>query len=378
VKKRRVVFIMPNLVGGGAERILINVVTALDRAKFEPVLFLQKRMGPFLDHVPPDVPVYFGSEPPGKTSMQLPRFFREFLASTRGADVIVGFLERTPGYLAVAAGFLRRKPALAMVHVNLDFYLTEVAGWNRWASRLLYPLANGMIFCSRAGRDSFMKAVPRHPRALHVLHNPIDLDAVRLGAQVPLPDTATQALSKPFLLGVGRLERQKGFDLLIEAFAQVVQAGLDYHLVILGEGPDRKQLEARVHELNLSDRVFLLGFTRNPFSFFKAADMFVLSSRFEGMPTVVIEAMALGVATICFDGKSGTAELFDDGKSPGILVPAEDVKKLAEAIITMARKPDLRRKCIEDGLVVSERYLMKNAIKEWESVLSEVSPKSQA
>lgn len=371
MKKRKVVFIIPNLIGGGAERILINVVTALDRAKFEPVLFLQKRMGPFLDNVPADVRVYFGSEPPGKTRAQLPRFIREYFRSTRDADVIVGFLELTPGYLAILSGCHRRKTALAMVHVNLDFYLTEVAAWHRWASQLLYPLAQGMVFCSKAGRDSFKKAVTRHPRALHVVHNPVDLDAVRAGAQLPLPDTAKLGVSKPFLLGVGRLERQKGFDFLIEAFAQVVTAGLDYHLVILGEGPDRSQLEKLMHSLHISNRVFLLGFTPNPFPYFKAAEMFVLSSRFEGMPTVIIEAMALGVPTVCFDGKSGTSELFQGGKSPGILVPAENVQKLANAVVTMARQPDIRERSIKDGLSVSERYSMKNAIKEWETIFDE-------
>jgi glycosyltransferase involved in cell wall biosynthesis len=371
MKKRKVVFIMPNLMGGGAERILINVVTALDRTKFEPVLFLQKRMGPFLDHVPADVPVYFGSDPPGKTRAQLPRFIREYLRSIRDADVIVGFLELVPGYLAILAGYLRRKSALTMVHVNLDFYLTEVATWHRWASMLLYPLAQGIVFCSQAGRDSFKKAVPGHPRALHVVHNPIDLDAVRAEAQLSLPGTAKLAVAKPFLLGVGRLERQKGFDLLIEAFAKVVKAGLDYHLVILGEGPDRPQLEKLMNSLHISDRVFLLGFARNPFPYFKAADMFVLSSRFEGMPTVVIEAMALGVPTVCFDGKSGTSELFQGGKSPGILVPAENVQKLADAVVTMARQPGIRERSIQDGLSVSGRYSMKNAIKEWETMFDE-------
>jgi glycosyltransferase involved in cell wall biosynthesis len=368
MKKRKVVFIMPTLMGGGAERILINVVTALDRAKFEPVLFLQKRLGPFLDQVPADVPVYYGSEPPGKTTAQLPRFIREYLKSTRDVDVIVGFLDLTPGYLAIIAGCFRRKTALAMVHVNLDSFLTEVAAWHRWASRLLYPLAQGMIFCSQAARDSFKKAVPRFPRALHVLHNPIDLDAVRAGAQFALPDSARLAVSKPFLLGVGRLERQKGFDFLIEAFAQVLKSGLDYHLVILGEGSERFQLEKLVNTLQISERVFLLGFDRNPYPYFKAAEMFVLSSRFEGMPTVAIEAMALGVPTVCFDGKSGISELFQGGKSPGVLVPAESVQELASAVVTMAQRPDIRRRSIQDGLSVSERYSMNNAIKEWETI----------
>lgn len=368
MKKRRVVFIMPTLVGGGAERILINVLTAIDRTRFEPVLFLQKRVGPLLDRVPTDVRVYFGSEPPAKTTAQLPQFVREYLRSTRGADLIVGFLELTPDYLAILAGWFRRKTALAVVHVNLNHYLTEVSIWHRWASRLIYPLARGVVFCSQSGRDSFKEAVSRHPRAMHIVHNPIDLDAIRAGAQLSLPETSKRAVSKPFLLGVGRLERQKGFDLLIEAFAVVVKEGLDAHLVILGEGNGRSELERLIDSLHIADRAFLLGFTPNPFPYFKAAEMFVLSSRFEGMPTVVIEAMVLGVPIVCFDGKSGTAELFQGGKSPGIMVPAENIEKLAEAIQTMSAHSEIRQRSIEDGLCVSERYSIKNAIKEWEAI----------
>ena len=365
----KVVFIMPSLVGGGAERTLLNVLGGLDRSRFLPRLFLQKRCGAFLDQVPVDVPVFFGSEPPGRILQQLPLFFRELTRSLRDADLVVGYLELTPGYLAVGSGALRGCPALAMVHINLDSYLKEVAWWHGWASRILYPRVRGMVFCSEAGREAFRRVVPLSPDKLHVVHNPLDLGRVHREAAEPWSGVPAGIPGRKFILGVGRLEPQKGFDLLIRAFAQVRAAGADLDLVILGAGPDLEALQSLASGLGIAGQVFFPGFSANPYPYFRAARQFVLSSRFEGMPTVVLEAMTLGVPTVCFDGKSGVRELFRGGRQPGLLVPAEDVDALAQAMVRMEGDQALRERCIEDGRLVASGFDLPQAIRDWEIIL---------
>ncbi len=152
-------------------------------------------------------------------------------------------------------------------------------------------------------------------------------------AQEPLEHPWFTPGEPPVVLGVGKLEAQKDFPTLIRAFARVRRAQ-PARLVILGWEPDRPQLEALVSELGLEDDVALLGHVGNPYPYMARAAVFVLSSHWEGLPTVLIEAMAVGTPVVSTDCESGPAEILDGGKY-GSLTPVGDSQSLAEAILNV-------------------------------------------
>jgi len=143
----------------------------------------------------------------------------------------------------------------------------------------------------------------------------------------------------PVILGIGRLAKQKDFYTLIRAF-HIVRRQLDAKLIILGEGKERPVLLSLIHQLGLKDSVDLYGHVENPYSFLNRADLFVLSSAWEGLPNALIEAMALGIPSVATDCKSGPREILENGRF-GVLVPVRDEKAMGEAILnTLSDPPD--------------------------------------
>lgn len=152
---------------------------------------------------------------------------------------------------------------------------------------------------------------------------------------VNTPDLPT---SHPRLLAVGRLEYQKGFDILIDAFAKVVEHE-DWHLVIAGSGSQDEKLRNQASRLKVNGKIVFLPKTPNPFPLYRWADIVIVPSRFEGFPNVPMEAMGMGTAVIVADCKSGPRELSDGGRY-AILVPVDDPEKLSAAIIRLGRNLD--------------------------------------
>jgi glycosyltransferase involved in cell wall biosynthesis len=172
---------------------------------------------------------------------------------------------------------------------------------------------------------------------IKVIYNPVvtpELDE-RAAREIAHPWLAPDA--PPVVLAAGRLCEQKGFATLIAAFAQV-RAQRSARLLIIGEGPERKRLEAEIRRRNLGDAVRLEGFVDNPFAYMRRAKLFVLSSLWEGLPGVLIQAMACGTPVVSTDCPSGPREILEDGRL-GLLTPAGDSAALAEAILATMDKP---------------------------------------
>jgi glycosyltransferase involved in cell wall biosynthesis len=210
--------------------------------------------------------------------------------------------------------------------------------WLRWRSiSRFYPWADGISAVSRGVADDLTAHTRIRPEQVKTLFNPVVTPLLFERAQVPpehpwfLPD------EPPVILGIGRLERQKDFGTLIQAFAQV-RRQQDCRLMILGEGPLRSQLEALAADLGLKEDVALPGFVENPYAYLLRAGLFVLSSLFEGLPTALIEAMALKVPVVASDCPSGPREILDEGRY-GPLVPMGDATALAAAMLKALKAP---------------------------------------
>jgi glycosyltransferase involved in cell wall biosynthesis len=206
---------------------------------------------------------------------------------------------------------------------------------------------------------------------LEVIPNFVDAPRIRAAAEAPLPDWAKPIFQKPVVIAVGRLEPQKSFDVLIRAHARMRAAGTDSHLLILGVGSLEAELKALVAELGVESSVFMPGFADNPHALMRRATAFALSSRFEGLPMVLLEALALGCPIVSTDCPSGPAEALDGGRA-GVLVPLGDDASLAQALARVVSDGPWREDLRQRALVRAEELSAERALKAWESLLATV------
>ncbi len=197
--------------------------------------------------------------------------------------------------------------------------------------KFCYSRADGIIAVSQGVATDLSQytGIPFH--RITTIYNPAISADLAPKMQKPVTHPWFAAGEPPVVLGVGRLVEQKNFFLLLHAFQRVL-THIDARLVILGEGEQRSMLESLAHHLGIQERVSLPGFVDNTYSYMRKARIFVLSSLWEGLPNVLIEAMACGCPVISTDCPSGPAEILANGKY-GVLVPPNDVDALAKAIV---------------------------------------------
>jgi glycosyltransferase involved in cell wall biosynthesis len=207
-----------------------------------------------------------------------------------------------------------------------------------WAIKLLYSLylVNGnVVGVSEALKKQIVASVVWGKNKVHAIPNAvISNKMIELSTRDPNLD-----MEDEYFIAIGRLVEQKGFDLLLQAYKlALIQNNKLPKLVIAGEGEDEQQLKTQAEELDISHLVHFIGFVSNPYCLIKSAKAFVLSSRHEGMPTVLVEAMALNTPVIAFDCPTGPNELITDGKN-GFLIEHLNVTKLADALCDYSSLP---------------------------------------
>jgi GalNAc-alpha-(1->4)-GalNAc-alpha-(1->3)-diNAcBac-PP-undecaprenol alpha-1,4-N-acetyl-D-galactosaminyltransferase len=235
--------------------------------------------------------------------------------------------------------------------------------------RFSYPLADALVVQTSEGRAWARRFL--RPERVFVIPNPV-LPPTDLAADVS--STLPPADVKPTksVIAVGRLVRVKGYDLLIDAFARCADRRRDWDLVILGEGQDRQRLEALALRLGVSARVSLPGSVKDTASAFRSADIFALSSRMEGFPNALLEAMACGLPSVAFDCSSGPRDIIRHSVD-GLLVPPESAGALAEALDRLMADDDLRLRLARRAPEVLERFSIGSVMAQWRAVLDRVA-----
>jgi glycosyltransferase involved in cell wall biosynthesis len=179
--------------------------------------------------------------------------------------------------------------------------------------------------------------------------------------------SASVSFAEPTLITVTRLVEQKGVDVLLKAAALAFNKVPDWQLAIIGEGPLRHELQALANKLGIAERVYWYGQVDNPIAHLKAADAFILTSRFEGSPNALLEAMACGLPPIVSDASPGPLELV--GKEAGLIVPTEDVEATAEAMVALASDDKLRKQLGAAALERTRVHELDNAMRVWRELL---------
>ena len=345
-----VVFSIGAMHGGGSERQIIHLLTHLDRTRFEPFLYLVYRTGPLLTSVPQDVPITSFEERVTPSRIYLPglmhhrrvRDFARFLTEIR-ADVSY---DRTFLMTLISAAGAQRigVPNVSTIVTDPEIGFAPVAGRFQWFKRrMLHRLYNGstqVLAVSDGARESAKRFYGICDEKIATHRNGVDVEWIQQQAKQPIEDVwwtgevRSSAASRVVrIVSAGRLNHEKGFHLLIKAIARLKQLHpeIEFRTALLGEGSHRAALEQQVSESDLSDVVHLPGFQDNATAWFRSANVFVLPSLIEGMPNVLLEAMACGTAVVASNCHSGPAEILRDGEF-GELVTVNDAAALQAGI----------------------------------------------
>ncbi len=222
---------------------------------------------------------------------------------------------------------------------KLDKRRLQLREASRWAEQ--------EITVSRGLAEDLVTLAEIDANKVRTVATPVLSDRIMQMAAAPIEAKWFRDITGPFIVSVGRLSQQKNYPLLLEAFADL-QSHYPCHLLILGQGEDRDSLESLVERLNLRDRVHMPGFNSNPYALIARSRMLVLSSNFEGLPTVLIEALALGVPCVSTDCPFGPREILRDGEL-GTLVPMNDRQALCNAMLASASREHDRERLMQAG-----------------------------
>jgi glycosyltransferase involved in cell wall biosynthesis len=338
LENKRVAIFLVSLEGGGSERIALNLAQGFAERGLEVDLVLQRAKGPYLDQVSDKIRIV--DLRAGRMALaifplisDLRRERPPFLLSLMmGANII-----------AILSKKLARVDTRLMISEHLTISVaTQNAGSLRGRylpllAKRIYPWADGIVAVSEGVAEDLAHTLGLPRKKIEVIYNPVVTPELLEKAGEPVDHPWFKPGEPPVILGVGRLTEQKDFPTLLRAFA-LVRKERAARLVILGEGEDRPQLKALVDELGIAEDVDMPGFVDNPYGYMAGAAVFALSSRWEGLPTVLIEAMALGKPVVATDCPSGAREILNDGRY-GTLVPVGDAKRLAAGISGMLEHP---------------------------------------
>jgi glycosyltransferase involved in cell wall biosynthesis len=329
----RLLFIIPSLQGGGAEKVIVCLLRYLDRSKYDLALaVVDTNDAIFRSDVPEDVE--FIDLHCSRVRFAMPKIAH--MIWKQKPDVVFSTLGHLNLALAIIRPFLPngvRYIARETIVVSLMSSAYNIPFWWNWAYRKFYNRFDTVVCQSQDMRDDLLKNFGLLEGKIVVINNPVDVVRIRLLAAEPL-DTGIRRVNNTDihtiqLVAIGRLSHQKGFDLLIEAIALCKDPRL--RLTLLGDGPMRKELHRLTVERGVANQIRFAGFQINPYPFLVQADAFVLSSRFEGFPNVVLEALACGTPVIASPAPGGIREILERVKGC-VIADSVTAEGLAKAI----------------------------------------------
>jgi glycosyltransferase involved in cell wall biosynthesis len=337
-KPLRLALFLPSLCGGGAERSIVNLARELASEGLSVDLVLARAEGPYLSVVPEGVRVVDLRAP--RMMAALPGLVRYLRREEPTA--LLSALDHA-NLVALWARSLARARTRVVVSVRgMRSHGQLCSRWmkERWVpavARRFYPLADAIVAVSHGAAEDLARGANGLEERISVIYNPVLTTDLAALAAAPVGHAWFEPGAPPVILSAGRLAKVKNFRALIEAFARLRQQR-QARLMILGEGEERERLEALVRNLDLAADVALPGFANNPFAYMARARVFALTSFSEGLPGVLIQAMACGCPIVATDCPGGVREILRDGEL-GLLVPVGDVGAMAAALGTALEAP---------------------------------------
>lgn len=337
---KRIALYIPSMSGGGAEQMMLTLANALSEKNLVVDLVLNKAEGPYLKKVSDKVNIVNLDTSRVLTGiLPLARYMR-----VEKPEVILSAMN----YVNVVTIFAKLLSGTdTRIVLSERSNLSAALANSKWISRVLlknlmswtYKKADKVVAISNGVADDLAQQIKLNRNQIVTIYNPVVSSDILRKANAPLPllHPWFEKNSPPVIIAVGRLSGEKDFETLIRSFAKI-RTQKECHLLILGEGELRTKLEMLVKELKLQDSVQLPGFSDNPYAWMSRANLFMLSSKYEGFGNVLVEAMACGTPVISTDCPSGPSEILEEGKWGG-LVPVGNIELISEAMLKAISNP---------------------------------------
>lgn len=309
--KKNILFIVPSMRGGGAERVMLTLLKHLPREQFELSLALVEKVGPYLDELPDDIMVF--DLKARRVRYAIPKIIR--LINKIKPDIVFSTL----GHLNIALMMSKkllpknvkvviREAIIVSSQIKQYRNILTKALWTNLLKRF-YPKADKIICQSDFMKEDLRLNFHIPDSNMMVIYNPVDISLVLIKSKESNPFQDIQGF--PNIISVGRIDDQKAYHRIIEAFPNLLRKQKKAHLWLLGEGALREKLHQQCIHLGINDRVHFVGFQENPYAWMAHADLFVLSSIYEGLPNVLLEALVCGGSVVSLEHPGGTREIFE-------------------------------------------------------------------
>lgn len=337
MEKIKILFIIPNLAGGGSERMVTNLCNNLDRNKFDIVLCLLNAEGEYIANIKDDVQVIDLNVLHVRNSI----YKIISMINREKPQLVMSTLTHLNIYLSLFLPFFSRKIKFVARESNvLSLILKDEPFSIRFLSRF-YSRFSRIVAQSKDMKDDLCQNFAISSDKIVVINNFVNLEYLDLMLEERIPTSLPK--DKVNLIAIGRLYPQKGFDMLLKSFAQLTDKH-KYHLSILGVGPMEGMLKELATNLSIQDFVSFVGFVQNPYVYMREADVLISSSRFEGFPNVVIEAICCGLPVIANEYKGGINEILGGKSNFGLII---DINNIFDFEKALHRIPSLERSIIK-------------------------------
>jgi len=329
-RSRHIAFYLPSMRGGGAERVMATLANGIAARGHRVDLVLVKAEGPYLAEVSANVRVIdlksrrVLSSLPGLIAYlrrERPQSMLSALSHANIVAIVARVLSNVKCRLVVSE---HSAPSRALAGLGMPAVIAGLI-------RATYSRADSVVCVSEGMTQEMRNTLPGPKHKLVTIHNPLDLDRIRRMAEEPVYHKWPTGVEGPTILAAGRLTEAKDYPNLLRAFA-ILATTRPVRLMILGQGALEASLKAMSQELGIADRVAFMGFQENPFAWMRAADLYVMSSQWEGLPGTLMEAMACGARVVSTACRTGPEEILEGGKW-GRLVPVNNPEALANAMI---------------------------------------------
>jgi glycosyltransferase involved in cell wall biosynthesis len=373
---KSVLYVLPATAVGGAETKFFNVIEKM--TDFKSILLANRSVAGYFSI--PGLKVYlfeeYGCREPMPVSLKNALNYAKAITDVvkkEKADCMMGIMHTGSFYASLARDIFRLKvPLIGTIEGNISaFFGKEERSPTLLEKSLLWYLLRRPLLLSvpsEGVRDDLVKNFGISAGRITLIYNGIDIDSVREMAAEG--SGIADGYHGKTIVTACRLNAQKDFLTLLRAFREV-RNEMDSRLVIVGDGELRGEITKSAQDLGIGEHVVITGFQNNPFGYFKAADVFVLSSFFEGFGNVIVEAMALGVPVVATDCPSGPREIMRNGIN-GFLVPMQDHHAMAESILRLLQNDNLRYEVAVKGRERAECFKVENMIESFKRLITRV------
>ena len=366
---KKIFFVIPDLVSGGAQRTFVNILNSIDKNYFKCILVVYRKKGALFKELDKEIEVISL-----ECSKSIYSIFKLTSLIKKYNPQIVFSTLRYINFVTIISCIIAFKKLKIIVRETNNHTEAKIKkNLKEFFIDYVYRFAHKIVALSEGVRLDINHRTKIEMSNIEVIYNPINLDSIMIRKREKLPpkyeaEFADKNITK--LINVGHLEEQKGHDVLIKSVKLINE--FDFKLYIIGEGSKRHYLEKLINKLDLQDKVVLLGFQDNPYNFRHKSDMFILSSLWEGFGHVIVEAMACELPVISSDCKSGPNEIINDNFD-GMLCKTGSHKDMKQKINLLALDNNKKNKMIKNALSKMRKFEDKLIVKSYEELFKGIN-----